>query len=69
MIMTSSKYVIATNEFPLCFYDGKEIGMLEIEDARMYSNECEAQNILDINFNFDERKLYQVLPVRITYEL
>ncbi|HHT97489.1 MAG TPA: hypothetical protein GXZ90_06315 [Clostridiales bacterium] len=69
MIMTSSKYVIATNEFPLCFYDGKETGMLEIEDVRMYSNECEAQNTLDINFNFDERRLYQVLPVRITYEL
>lgn len=66
MIITKTKYVIATTSFPLEFENNNAYDTPLLEDAAFYNSEIEANNELD---RFDESESRQIIPVTITYEI
>lgn len=64
MIISKEKYCIASKEFPLKFYRcGNETDELEYDVLRSKES-CENELA-----TYDEPELFQILKVRITYEL
>jgi hypothetical protein len=68
MVIKTTKYVIATKEFPLVFEDNSlgDEDTESLEDAYFYHSEEEAINELD---RYDKPETRQILPVKITYEI
>lgn len=60
------KFVIATKSFPLEFDDGTGDTVDDMEYAILYETEGNAEIELE---RFDEPDQFQILPVKVTYEL
>lgn len=65
MLITRTKYAIVTKNFPLEFDDGNENRVDSIEEAYLYSDEEDANKILQ---HFDEPDECQIIKVDVTYE-
>lgn len=59
------KYVIVTKYFPLEFDDGNGNRLDSIEDARLYNDMEDANNVLQY---FDDPDEYQIIQVSVIYE-
>ena len=65
MVIAKTKYAIVTKNFPLEFDDGNGNGVDNIEEARLYNDEKEADKVLQC---FDEPEDHQIISVNVTYE-
>ena len=65
MKITNEKYAIVTKNFPLKFDDGNRNRVDSIEEAYLYSDEEDANKILQ---HFDGLDECQIIKVDVTYE-
>lgn len=65
MIITKERYCIASKSFPLMFYqEGEEYD--DIEDIYLYGSKTSCENEMAI---YDYPEEYQILEVKVTYEI
>ena len=66
MKITTEKYAIVTKGFPLTFIDDCGCKCDSIEDDVLFETKEEAEDQLNC---FDKPSEYQVIPIKITYEI
>jgi hypothetical protein len=65
MLFTKTNYIIATKEFPLVF-DSEGLLVDDIEMADIFNDKEDAESVLE---SLDNPEIYQVLTLKITYEI
>lgn len=66
MIIKNEKYTIATKDYPLTFDDGNGNSVDDLDDAYLDLSYDNTKARLE---NYDEPDEFQILKVRVTYEI